>query len=153
MNLKVRYKSSRKKRFARFFAFYSFFALILCFYGSFARYIAVTENSPTIEVATWKILVNGNDISGEKIITNQITLEPNGESKTTDNKLAPGQTGYFDIIINPDGTEVAIEYSISLDTTNLPEGIVLTAYEVVEDGDVGNFGNDYLITRNNCSTK
>lgn len=149
MNLKVRYKSSRKKRFARFFMFYSFFALTLLFYSSLARYIAVTENTPTIDVASWKIEVNGNDISGEETVTNQITLVPNGESKTTDDKLAPGQTGYFDIIVNPEGTDVAIEYSITIDTSNLPTGIVLTTYEIVEDGDTGSFGTDYSITRNN----
>lgn len=149
MNLRTRYKSSGKRRLARFFMFYSFLAVTLLFYSSLARYVAVTENTPTIEVASWKIQVNENNILSNETLTNIITLEPNGTSKTADGKLAPGQAGYFDIIINPEGTDVAIEYTITIDTSNLPTGIGLTTYEIVEDSISGNIEDDYSITRNN----
>lgn len=146
MNLRKRYKSSGKKRLARFFTFYSFFACILLFYSSFARYVAITENSPTIEVASWKIEVNGSSISESETLTNVITLVPNGASKTTDDKLAPGQKGYFDIIINPEGTDVAIEYTVVIDDTNIPNSIVLTTYEILEENVFESFGTDYIIS-------
>lgn len=150
MSLSERYKSNRKKRIRRFFAFYLFFAYIVIFYNSFARYVATTENTPKMEVASWKIHVNGNNISkndvDENTLSNIISLVPNGNGNTTDNKLAPGQSGYFDIIINPEGTEVALEYTITIDKSNIPEAIVLNSYEIVEDGLTQNFTEDYTVS-------
>ena len=142
MNLRLRYKSNRRKRVIRFFTFYSFLALFLILHNTFARYTTVLEGAPRVEVAKWKIKINGNDIDVQDTITNAFTLIPTSTTQTTtNNKLAPGQTGNFDIVINPEGAEVSMVYTISFDLTNVPEGVGITRYEIIEEGITNKFNN------------
>lgn len=135
MNLRERYKSKSKKRLSGFVLFYSFISLILIFYSSFARYTTIAEGTETVAIANWKIMINGTNISDVENVSKVITLVPDSSNQTTkDNKIAPGKSGHFDITLNPAGTEVSIEYTITIETTNLPSGITLTNYEIVETG-------------------
>lgn len=143
MNLKQRYKSKSKKRFIRFLGFYLILAFFLLFYSTFARYTTVVENESTVAIANWQILINDNDILNGGTLTNTLELIPSIQT-TTNNKLAPGQNGYFDITINPEGTDVAIQYTINIDLTNLPTGIGLTTYEVLEDNISKNIENNKI---------
>lgn len=142
MNLKERYKSSGKKRKFKFFVFYLLLATFLIFYSTYSRYTTIEEGQPKAYIANWKVKINNEDITNKQTLSNMITLVPDtSRETTTDNKLAPGKTGFFDIIIDPTGTEVAIEYTINFDITNLPTGIILTNYEIIEDGISTNFTN------------
>jgi hypothetical protein len=42
--------------------------------------------------------------------------------------IAPGRSGYFDIVLDPSGTNVAVRYDIEIDTTsgNYPSNITFT---------------------------
>lgn len=143
MNLRQRYKSKGTKRLIRFLGFYSILAFFLLFYSTFARYTTIVKNESTVAIANWQILINDNDILNSGTLTNQIELVPSTQT-TTDNKLAPGQNGYFDIIINPEGTDVAIEYTINLDVTNLPSGITLTTYEILNENISADIENNQI---------
>lgn len=143
MNLKQRYKSRGTKRLIRFLGFYSIIAFFLLFYSTFARYTTIVKNESTVPIANWQIKVNNNDILNGGTLTNKIELIPSTQT-TTDNKLAPGQNGYFDIIINPEGTDVAIEYILNLNTTNLPSGIILTTYEILNENISANIENNQI---------
>ena len=85
-------------------------------YGLFENNATATEQNP---VGGWTI--NLNDIliseSGE---TNISIDEFVYEDSTTinDGYIAPGRSGYFDLILDPSGTDVAIRYDI---TFNLDE--------------------------------
>lgn len=142
MNLKTRYKSKSRKRVIRFFVFYSFLSLFLLLYSTFGRYTTIQEGKPRTEIANWNIKINNNDVTSENTMSNIITLVPDVTTQTTtNNELAPGQTGYFDIVINPQETDVSIEYIINFDMTNLPTGVSITSYEIVEDGIANTFTN------------
>lgn len=142
MNLKLRYKSRGKRKIIRFLVYYSFLAFLLIMYSTFAQYTTVVEGTPKTQVANWNVKINDIDITKENTFTNLIELIPAGDTQTTyEKKLAPGQTGYFDIIINPEGTDVATQYAINFDTSNLPAGIILTNYEIIEDNISANFTN------------
>lgn len=142
MNLKERYKSRGKKRVIRFFISYLFLALLLILYSTFSKYATIEEGQPKAVIANWNVKINNEDITSQQTLSNIITLIPETTRQTTtDNKLAPGQSGCFDIIIDPSQTEVAIEYTINFDTTNLPQGIILTNYEIIEDNISANFMN------------
>lgn len=143
MNLKQRYKSRGTKRLIRFLGFYLILAFFLLFYSTFARYTTIVKNESTVPIANWQIKVNNNDILNGGTLTNKIELIPSTQT-TTDNKLAPGQNGYFDIIINPEGTDVAIEYIVNLNTTNLPSGIILTTYEILNENISANIENNQI---------
>ena len=143
MNLKQRYKSKSKKRFIRFLGFYLVLAFFLLFYNTFARYTTVVQNEAIVAIADWQILINNNDIINGGTLTNTLQLIPSIQT-TTNNKLAPGQNGYFDITINPEGTDVAIQYTINIDLANLPTGIRMTTYEVLEDNISKNIENNKI---------
>lgn len=135
MDLNKRYRPKRRRRVIRFLLFYLFLSSVLIFYSTFAKYTTVVEDAPTIDIANWNIKVNNSDSNTTQNLSNVIKLTPDTTTQTTtDNKLAPGQTGHFDIIINPEGTDVALQYSLSFVTNTLPEGISLTNYEIIEDG-------------------
>ena len=134
MNLRQRYKARGRRRLKKFLLVYSFFVFILLFYSTFARYTTVVEDMPSVNIANWEIKVNSNEIVNGQTLSNVIKLVPNAMAQTTSaNKLAPGQEGNFDIIINPDGTEVSLEYEIYIETINLPEGLKIKTYEIIED--------------------
>ena len=142
MNLRLRYRSRGKKRIIRFLVFYSFLVVLLILHSTFAKYTTVVDGTPKTQVADWHVKINEIDITQENTFSNLIELIPEGNVQTTyKKKLAPGQTGYFEIIINPEGTDVATQYNIDFDTSNLPKGIILTNYEIIEDNISSNFIN------------
>lgn len=154
MNLKERYKTRGKRRIIKFFAFYLFFAFLLIVYSSYSRYTIIEEGTPKAYIASWKVEINNQDITDKQTLTNVIELVPDSTIQTTtDNKLAPGKSGHFDLIINPEGTEVAVEYNINFDTTNLPTGIELTRYEIVEDNTSENLINSNIVGQINLTNR
>lgn len=135
MNLKTRYRSRSKKRVIRFFVFYSFLALFLILNSTAGRYTFVMAGTPRVDIAKWEVKINNNDIISQTTLTDLFDLIPNmSNENTTDNKLAPGQKGYFDIVINPENTEVSVEYNIVFDTSKAPAGVQVTSYEVIGQG-------------------
>lgn len=69
-----------------------------------------------IKTAKWIINLNNVDISqgfSENFVIDNISYSEN--SKIADGYIAPGRTGYFDITLNPTGTEVAVRYDIKID--------------------------------------
>ena len=87
------------------------------------------------EIAKWKILVNKEDIVkgievkfdiGEFTIVGENVLE---------GKFAPGTEGYFEIIIEPQDTQVAVRYDITIDTSEIDEtDIYLVSLEELVKG-------------------
>lgn len=94
-----------------------FIYAIIQIYGIF--YSEVSGN-PEINNATWKILVNGTEIS-TGIVQNFTITEINIDTVegVKPGKLAPGTSGDFTINIDPSDTDVSIKYTISLDDTKL----------------------------------
>jgi hypothetical protein len=85
-----------------------------------------------INIAKWQIKVNGTLIENE---TENIPIElKNAKDNTTNIDIDSDDEIYFDIEINPKGTEVATWYSIfvDLEESNLPTGTKITKYEKYE---------------------
>ena len=81
-----------------------------------AKYNSHASGTGLVQIANWNINVNG-----ENILANQSTVS-DGLNLIIDNSPADGiirngDTGYFDIIINPAGTEVSANYEIDLSFT------------------------------------
>lgn len=143
MTLKNRYKSKKNRRFVGFLGFYMMLTFFLLFYNTFARYTTVLQNESTVAIADWQISINDKDILNEQRLVNSLQLIPD-TNVTTDNKIAPGQKGYFDIIINPEGTDVAIQYMMNFDTTQIPTGIKLKEYKILENGASAKIENNII---------
>lgn len=147
MTLKEKYTIKNKKRIKQFIFLYSILVIFFVMYSTLAKYEDTSEGYTKIAVANWKIALNGKELtSSSNTLTDSIILIPttdeNGNDLTTDIdentpiKIKPGQTGYFDIEIDPTGTEVSFSYQVSLDLTNsvLPNGLNISTYSL--DGGV-----------------
>ena len=101
--------------------------------GTYSRYATAVSGEGTATAAAWIIQVNEEDITSTKqTLANKIELNPIQDPEYVANgKMAPGYGGYFDIAINPTGTEVAFSYDVSLGAAeNLPENLVFSKYDL-----------------------
>ncbi len=85
-------------------------------YGIFESNIRSDVES---NLSKWQIMVNSEDITGQtnSFVIDEVFWESN--TGVASGKAAPGLSGYFEIIIDPTGSEVSIEYEITLDFLNL----------------------------------
>lgn len=134
MTLKEKYTIKNKKRIKQFIFLYSILVIFFVMYSSFAKYEKTSEGYTQIAVANWKISLNGNDLtSNNSTLTDAITLIPTTDiDENNPTKIKPGQTGHFDIEINPTDTEVSFWYQVTLDLTNsvLPDGLNISSYSL-----------------------
>lgn len=98
-------------------------ALVLCLIttclmaGTFAKYTSTYTGSATATVAKWSPEFK----SGSTTVSDNFTVaieDTSLNSKVTDAKIAPGTDGSFAIEVAPNGTEVAFDYTITVDTAH-----------------------------------
>ena len=68
-----------------------------------------------LDVADWNIKINGTNVTNGQ--TEQFTITDvhfGGDANVRSGKFAPGTSGYFDLAIDPDDTQVSIKYEIEL---------------------------------------
>lgn len=84
--------------------------IILSFIGgqSYSKYVSEVRGDGMAEVATWSFKVNGQK---EEVQTIQLGSTCNNET-LVDNKIAPGTSGSFNIIVDGTGSDVGINYNI-----------------------------------------
>lgn len=82
-----------------------------------------------MNVAKFNLFVNNSNIVDTKTFNiDNITVIEN--ENVLNGKIAPGVSGYFNIELNPKGSDVSIYYEVSLNLDNvLNEGIVLEKIE------------------------
>ena len=84
--------------------------MLLAFIGgqAYAKYISQVRGNGIAEIATWSFKVNG-----QKEQVQEIKLVSTYNSETlVNNKIAPGTSGSFNIIVDATGSEVGIKYNI-----------------------------------------
>lgn len=84
-------------------------------------------------VARWKILINGSNITEEDFVINSINVE--GNENVLNGKLAPGVRGYFDIEIDPQA-DTSIVYSISFDFSQISDSFKVENIEETTSGNL-----------------
>lgn len=91
--------------------------------GTLAKYTTEVSGTGTADVAVWKVeFKEGTTEWGSTAANNTFTLADTATNASTNhaaNKVAPGSTGSFVLHIDGTGTEVAFDYTIKIDTTNL----------------------------------
>lgn len=101
------------------------FAIILSFIGGnvFAKYMSKVEGQGTADIASWKFKVNENEEKLQKIF-----LESTINNETiSNNKVAPGTEGSFQIKLDATGAEVGINYKISFENeTQKPTNLMFS---------------------------
>lgn len=96
--------------------------MLLAFIGgqAYAKYISQVRGNGIAEIATWSFKVNG-----QKEQVQEIKLVSTYNSETlVNNKIAPGTSGSFNIIVDATGSEVGIKYNIKLaEESNKPQNL------------------------------
>lgn len=108
---------------------------------SFSKYTSTGEGTTRVDVANFQIAVNGTEVT-QSVQQENFDLNLN-------KKLVPDSTGYFEVAINPNGTQVDLEYELNFDLTELNSennrNIQLTEYSL--DGGV----TKHSVTNNKIS--
>lgn len=145
-----RYKHKQKKNLMNFLIFYTIICIFFIASYTLSRYVNTTSGSAGIGIAKFK--VNVNDIS---VIENKsFELKFSETSNFASKKVAPNNSGYFEIIIDPTGTEVSLEYEFKFKLDNLDEDFKLQYYTIndtathydITDGNT--VKNDLLLPNN-----
>lgn len=138
-----------------------FFAFIAVFYivnESYALLQTIASGNAETNTGSWTIKLNEKNISNG--ITETFTLNNIIYDETDENiengYIAPGKSGYFDIVLDPSGTDVAISYEINvrLDECDYPDNIKISVENSSTDGEVEQDGNTFkgLISLNDIKS-
>ena len=92
--------------------------LIAVSYGTYAIYKSSASATASVDTAAWVVTVNGDDIVANNEFTlGNITWASPEYGKN--NKIAPGDRGTIEIVIDADGSEVDVGYTIAIDTASI----------------------------------
>jgi len=92
--------------------------LIVLIAGTYSRYTSTGTATVNAEIAKWHVVLGGTDISTQAQTVNaNFVYDANSYVKS--GKLAPGRSGQFTIEVDPTGSEVAIDYTFTIDDTAL----------------------------------
>ena len=95
------------------------FLTLVTISDSFALFETDTFGTTQMPIGKWQIKLNDNLITTGISQTLQVDDFIYGENENIqDGYIAPGRNGYFDIILDPGNTEVAIRYDITLNLEN-----------------------------------
>lgn len=98
-------------------------ALIISFIGgkTFSKYVSEVKGTGTAEIANWVFKVNGK----EDVVQNVNLLSTYNNETLINNKVAPGTSGSFNIVIDATGSEVGVEYAIQfLNESEKPQNLI-----------------------------
>ena len=84
--------------------------------GTYSRYISQGTATTTAEIAKWSVKLNGTNMSTTPI-TKEVQLTYLSNKYVKDGTIAPGRKATFDIVIDPTDSEVAIDYTLIIDTS------------------------------------
>lgn len=114
--------------------------------SSYAKYKRKVNAEIQNRISNWNIKVNNELIIKKTTLSNKIkpTLEKNEYIK--EGTLAPGTTGYFDIVINAEDVDVDFTYKISGETSKDTPllDLQITDYEV--NGVKNSYGENKTLT-------
>ena len=104
-------------------------------FGLFESEKLIVVNS---DIGKWQILVNNNTID-QTTSFSVSNIHVSGDNNVRENYFAPGTSGYFDIVIDPNDTDVSIYYEIVCRTDRITNPqISLTRIENVDKPDLIN---------------
>lgn len=99
---------------------------------TYSKYRNAIVGTTDMDISVWNIKVNTEEINGKQVLTNDITPTFDSDSNVRTGVLAPGVTGYYDIVI--DSTDVDVSFSYSLTCVNSTESTIddltVTGYQI-----------------------
>lgn len=129
-------KTTRKSQARKMtFIILAIFILIATIGGTYSRYTSTGSGTGTAQVAKWAVKINNADITTTN--TFNVTFNEVANANVVDSKIAPGSSLYADFVIDPTGSEVAIDYDFALSAITassggVPTGIALEKVVLVD---------------------
>ena len=97
--------------------------MLLSFIGgkTFSKYVSQIQGAGTAEIANWIFKVNGK----EDIVQSVNLVSTYNNETLINNKIAPGTSGNFNIVVDATGSEVGVDYTINfLNESEKPQNLV-----------------------------
>lgn len=97
--------------------------IVLSFIGgkTFSKYVSEIEGKGTAEIANWVFKVNGK----EDLVQSVDLLSTYNNETLINNKIAPGTSGSFNIVVDATGSEVGVDYKIKfLNESEKPQNLI-----------------------------
>lgn len=127
----------------------TFFAILaFIFVSTYGIFESETSKEVETSLAAWKVTINDSVVSSENKTFNIDNIVWNKKDNVKEGKIAPGMDGYFDIVIDPNKTDVSIRYDLTLDIeylNNINEAFKITKVEELN-------GNKLTLTNKNTYT-
>lgn len=122
---------------------------LLCLFfieDTYAKYITSTNESASMNIARWRILVNNKDIRENSTTNTVITPIFNGNDNINSGIIAPNSEGYFDLIIDATEADVSFKYKIEISVNqNSPVKDLITTKYIIDNG------NEIPLERDNAT--
>ena len=119
--------------------------LIIVIFNTYSKYVTSISSDADMAIASWKILVNNQDITNGANLSNVITPIFPGNSNIASGVIAPTAEGYFDILIDATDTDVSFKYTITTSDNedSVVSDLVISGYsvdngvrqDVIDEGD------------------
>lgn len=93
-------------------------AALLIFTFSFGLFETSTVRTTELPLGDWVVEVNGTDIVKNETFSID-DMHWNSNANVALGKLAPGVSGYFDVVIDPTLSKVSVRYDVTFDSTEL----------------------------------
>ncbi len=118
--------------------------ITLCLFfisGTYARYASSASGTGSAVVAKWAVKINTVDIVANDSFT--VTFSEVANDNVVNDKIAPGSRLYADFVIDPTGSEVAVDYNfvlgaITASAGSVPTGVAVEKVCYVNSGVDGN---------------
>ena len=109
---------------------------------TYALFETSADAENDFDVGEWLILLNNYDVSLTRTI-NLNSFQYSQNSHTADGYIAPGRSGYFDVLIDASQTEVSVEYDLSIDSSQIEDypNMVFSIRNMDTNQEI--VGNDY----------
>lgn len=116
------------------------FILVAIIGGTYSRYTSTGSGTGEATVAKWAVKINTADITSTDTFT--ITFNEVANANIVDTKIAPTSQLYADFVIDPTGSEVAVDFEFELgnvtvksgSTGSAPSNLAVTKVCYVESG-------------------
>ena len=147
MTLNEHYKFHSRKSLKPYTRLLIFIVLIVTVFHTLARYTSFININTSLGVAKWSIYINDIQVTNNtSFIQSAVNVTPDAPGETS---IGAGETGYFDIKINPSLTEVSINYTIKIDLSNLPAGTTITSCDLYQGTSTTNPTSVSVLTNGN----
>lgn len=92
---------------------------------SYAIYRSSTRANGTVNTAAWSVKINGTDMDSANYTFGYSNIHWDA-NPGKDNTIAPGATGYIDIPVDADGSQVDVVLTAELGSVTLPSGMTVS---------------------------